>query len=614
MSPRRVSPNPPFPGGRSEADDDAGVPRVSDASWPLSFDAAEPGAGAADYLVDPAIRALVSFFRTKGLAALKTEDRDETWCDDWIRFQAKHGLYASLLAPRRLSSRGSEFDVRRLTRFMEVCAYFSPSHAYSLQVAFLGIFPILTGTNEALKREAVAKLEAGGLFAFAVSEKAHGSDLFANEFTVRSDGPGAWIADGDKYYIGNANAACIVSVLAQFADAAAAATTRAPFAFVAIRPQQSPAYGNVTKIRTLGIRAAFVGSFEVRDHAFPESDFISKGRDAWDAVFRTVDLGKFLLGFGVVGMCEHAMTEAVAHLRSRILYGRPVSEMPHIRATTTVAFARLVAMKMHATRALEYLESACKEDRRYLLFNSVQKARVSTEGVKVLALLAECIGARGAESETYFETALRDAQLVPGLEGSTHINFGLAAQFVGPYFAGVRDGEGAPVPPPSIDASPGENPYLFETRNRNAKTVRFAPPLAAYDALPPLPNVRVFVRQVESFRAFATDATDATDAAGREHGTDDEVLLAIGKCLAVIAYAQLVAEKFAAVSAPPPLVSLVFHAFVEDLAAEALKLSAMLATREMPRGGLARAVRIPRTSAAEFAAVDELVAARFAGR
>jgi acyl-CoA dehydrogenase len=580
-----------------------------DACYPLSFDAATPDAETADYLADPSIAALVSFFRTKGLAALKAEDRDETWYEDWIHFQAKHGLYASLLSPRRLSSRGSDFDVRRLTRFMEVIAYFSPSHAYSLQVSFLGIFPILTGSNEALKREAVAKLEDGGLFAFAVSEKRHGSDLFANEFTVRPDGAGAWIADGDKYYIGNANAACMVSVLAQVADSAAAPTTRAPFAFVAIRPQQSPGYRNVTKIRTLGIRAAFVGSFEVRGHALPDSDLISKGRDAWDAVFRTVDLGKFLLGFGVVGMCERAMTEAVAHMRNRVLYGRPVSEMPHIRATTAIAFARLVAMKMYATRALEYLQAACREDRRYLLFNAVQKARVSTEGVKVLALLSECIGARGVEAETYFETALRDAQLVPGLEGSTHINFGLAAQFVGPYFAGPRDGDPAPVLPPVLDASPGENPYLLETRNRNAKTVRFAQPLAAYGALPPLPNVRAFVRQAEAFGRFAAGA-----ASGHEHGSDDEVLLATGKCFSVIAYAQLVAEKCAAVSAPPPIVSLAFHALVEDLSAEALRLSAMLVTRGLPHGGLARVVRIPRTTAADFAALDESIAARYAGR
>ena len=76
-----------------------------------------------------------------------------------LYYQARHGLYASLLSPERYSSRGHRFDIGRLTRFLEVFAYFSPAHAYSLHVSFLGLFPILMSTNEPLKREAIARLE-----------------------------------------------------------------------------------------------------------------------------------------------------------------------------------------------------------------------------------------------------------------------------------------------------------------------------------------------------------------------------------------------------------------------------------------------------------------------
>src|SRR5204863_9407885 len=105
----------------------------------------------------------------------------------------------------------------------------------------------------------------------------------------------------------------------------------------------------------------------------------------------------------------------------------------------------LLALRLYAWRALAYLQAAAEHDRRYLLFNAVQKARVSTEGVKVMELLSECIGARGFEAETYFESALREAQMIPGLESSTHINFATTAQFIGPYFADTHCG-----PPPSL--------------------------------------------------------------------------------------------------------------------------------------------------------------------
>jgi acyl-CoA dehydrogenase len=122
---------------------------------------------------------------------------------------------------------------------------------------------------------------------------------------------------------------------------------------------------------------------------------VADGRQAWDAVFGTVTLGKFFLGFGSIGICEHAFQEAAEHLGQRMLYGKSALEMPHIRATMSHAYARLTAMKLYAYRALDYVHAASAEDRRYLLFAAVQKARVSTEGVKVMALLSECMGARG---------------------------------------------------------------------------------------------------------------------------------------------------------------------------------------------------------------------------
>src|SRR5207253_101043 len=130
-------------------------------------------------------------------------------------------------------------------------------------------------------------------------------------------------------------------------------------------------------------------AFDVVQHELPPTDVIAEGRDAWDAVFGTVTLGKFFLGFGSIGICEHALHEALRHLRTRILYGAPVIAMPHIRALVAQARARLIAMKLYAYRALDYVHGASEADRRYLLFCAVQKAKVSTEAVKVMALLSE---------------------------------------------------------------------------------------------------------------------------------------------------------------------------------------------------------------------------------
>lgn len=564
--------------------------------YPLSFENPLPDNGAAAYLADPYVRLLADFFQAKGLTALALEDCEEKWCQDWIDYQARHGLYAGLLSPRAYSGRGGQLNLFRLTRFLEVFAYFSPAHAYSLHVSFLGLFPIMMSANERLKREAIATLEEGGLFALGVSEREHGSDLLGNEFTVRGTAAAGYRADGSKYYIGNVNAACMISILGKLLpDDAASASKRAPFAFIALRPGQAPAFQNVRKIRTLGIRSAFVGEFEVKGHALSAEDVISQGRDAWDAVFGTVNLGKFFLGFGAIGIGAHALAEAVSYLQRKTLYGKPVAAMPHIRATLTGTFARLTAMKFFACRALDYLQAASADDRRYLLFNAVQKARVSSEGARVIHLLSECVGARGFEANTYLESALREAPMIPVLEGSTHINFGLTAQFIDSYFAAVDDEPSFPGSVALQQADADENPFWFAANDRNPKTVKFTPCRKSYRPLRDVPNVRLFAKQVEAFRLFAAMGLPALPP-----DADRGLTYALGRCFSAIAYGQLIAETCSIAEAPLSLVSVIFHGLIEDLSADALQLAAQLTHGSAERKALNRVVRLPRTAAADF--------------
>jgi acyl-CoA dehydrogenase len=549
------------------------------------------------YLGVPEVQRLVEFFQSKGIAALREEDRTEQWYGDWIEYQKRHQLYARLLSPKRYSSIGAQLDLLKLTRFLEVFGYFSPAHGYSLQVSFLGLFSILMGSNEDLKQQAVAALEAGGLLAFGVSEKEHGSDLLGNGFVAREVSPGQYIANGSKYYIGNANAAAIISVLARKEDPSGNAK-RAPFIFFSLRPAEAPGFQPARKIHTLGVRAGFVGEFHVKDHSFPAADISSEGRDAWDAMFGTVTLGKFFLGFGTIGICEHAYAEAAAHLQTRRLYGKPATQMPHLRSTMAQAYARLVAMKLYAYRTLDYVQSASAADRRYLLFTSVQKARVSTEGVKVMALLSECIGAKGFEADTYFEMALRDAQLFPSVEGSTHINLGQAVRFMQRYFA--EPDQTLPDPPSLVggEAVPAENPCLFEARTGGINSVAFGDPLAAYRRLGSVPNVRIFARQVKSFRYFLNAAK-----ASRVPMADERVSLALGQLIATIAYAQLVAENAAKLQIQPPLINCIFHLLVNDLSALALTFASSPNLKGRAKLLIRRCVAVPKTTDAQWNAI-----------
>jgi len=564
----------------------AAVAQALEGEWP----SLDPRAA----LDEPAARELAEFFVAKGLAQLKEEDRREQWYGDWIAYQAQHRLYARVLVPSAFSDAGGEFNLPRYARFLELFAYFSPAHGYSLQVTFLGLFPILMGSNAALKREVVAVLEAGGILALGVSEKAHGADLLASEFVVSGDGDGRLVAGGSKYYIGNSNAASIICVLARKEDGRPrGASRRAPFLLFALRPSQCDSFRNVRKIRTLGVRAAHVGEFEVKDHAVPAADVIAQGRNAWDAVLGTVTLGKFFLSFGAIGICEHALEEAVAHLSRRHLYGKRAIEMPHLRRLMAEAYARLAAMKFYAYRALDYVRAAGETDRRYLLFCAVQKARVSTQAVTVMALLSECVGAKGFESDTYFEMALRDVQLFPGVEGSTHINLSLAAQFIGRYFSEPNEN----LAPPDTSALPVENPYLMQARSGSINTIAFPSFDQAYLPLRSIPSVRRFAGQAKRVALFFRGARGRRLLAG-----DTDAAIQAGKCLATIAYAQLVAERCAG-GIDRRLTSMIFGLLTSDLNNCALQLASSEHLDSIGRMFVRRVVATPYIPAADVAEV-----------
>jgi acyl-CoA dehydrogenase len=446
------------------------------------------------------------------------------------------------------------------------------------------------GTNEALKKEAVAAIEAGRLLAFGVSEKNHGSDILANEFSITPDSDGGYIANGSKYYIGNANCAAIISVLARRADQRRSA--RAPSCLVALRPDTISAW-KPRKIDTLGVRAAFVGDFEVKEQSISKSDLIADGRDAWNAVLGTVSLGKFFLGFGSIGICEHAFEEAMQHMSARVLYGKPVIQMPHIRFMAAQAFARLTAMKIYAYRALDYVHAASAEDRRYLFYCAVQKAKVSTEGVKVMSLLLECVGAKGLESDTYFEMAVRDVQLIPGLESSMHINLVMAAQFGKTYFSRTAAEVSDPGSLVTEEIPSVENDYLMHADIGHTNAVAFGHFLKAYRPLKAIRNVRKFVRQAKAFAKRIRRPS-------QENASDTRLALATGQCLAIIAYAELIAQSASRLSMPAEIISAIFHFLVGDLSAAAMAMISLPGMSSADRAFLRPMIVLPKTSDADW--------------
>ena len=430
------------------------------------------------------MRHTIAFFETRGKRRLTDDDHARTWYADFLTFQQQERLFATLLTPPEYGADDCRWDSWRNFEFNEILAFYGLAYWYTWQVTILGLGPLWMSQQEALKRRAARLLQEGEVFAFGLSEQHHGADIAATEMQVIPQADGSYLAEGSKYYIGNAHIAPMVSTFGKMADTG-------DYVFFTV-DYRHPAY---TCIQNVCDSQNFVAEFRLHQYPIAAHDIVSRGQDAWDSVLNTVNIGKGNLGGAAVGMCTHALYEALNHAATRQLYGRSVTDFPHIKRLLIDAYTRLVAMKLFALRALDYMRAASPGDRRYILYNTIVKMKVTTQGEDVINLLADVIAAKGFEKDTYFAIAARDIRALPKLEGTVHVNLALIAKFIVNYVFN-------PAARPDVPqrSEPQHDAFLFtQGPARGLGHIQFHDYeriLARFDVA----NVRIFHEQIASSR------------------------------------------------------------------------------------------------------------------
>ena len=495
----------------------------------------------------------IEFFEKKGLKKIKEDDQSMIWYDDFLEFIKKEKIFAHFLTPAAYSRDGGRWDMYRISEFNEILGFYGLCYWYAWQVTILGLGPIWMGNNEAVKKKTARLLAEGGIFAFGLSEKTHGADLYSSEMLLIPQDDGSYRARGSKYYIGNGNCAALVSTFAKIAGTG-------EYVFFVVDPQHEK-YECVKKIDTSGVRQAYVAEYALHDYPITEDDILSRGEHAWNSSLNTINIGKFELGCASIGIGTHCFYEALNHAAARSLYGRYVTDFPHVKKFFTESYARLIGMKLFAFRAADYMRSASDEDRRYLLFNPVVKMKVTGQGEKVVALLHEVIAAKGYEQDTYFEMALRDIGMLPKLEGTEHVNMALIIKFVKNYFFEPVDYAEIPQ-----RKEAGDDAYLFHQKTGSLASIRFPEYRLAYTDVDGA-NVLVFKEQMELFRALLISAPPS-----REQAENIDYMLAAGELFTLIVYAQLILENSRIYGTGKDVLEQIFAFLVKDYSAFALQM------------------------------------------
>ncbi|GAC51007.1 acyl-CoA dehydrogenase family protein [Gordonia aichiensis] len=531
------------------------------------------------------LRATIDFFESYGKQRLLQADLNAEWVADFLEFEKKEKLFATFLTPAAYAD-GDEnrrWDAARNAALSEILGFYGLAYWYAEQVTILGLGPIWMSSNEIAKTTAAQQLLDGEVMAFGLSERAHGADVYSTDMVLTSDDAGGFTASGTKYYIGNGNVAGMVSVFGRRAD------VEGPdgYVFFAVDSRHE----NYHLIDNVVHGQMFVSTFELDDYPVGPDDILHTGPEAFAAALNTVNVGKFNLCHGSVGMCTHSLYEAITHTNNRILYGNRVTDFSHVQGNFVDAFARLSAMKLFSNRAVDYFRSASLDDRRYLLFNPVTKSKVTSEGETVMTLLLDAVAAKGYEKNTYFHQANRFIGWLPRLEGTVHVNVGQILKFMPNYLFG-------PVAYPEIgtrlDAS--DDTFFFaQGPVGGAGKVRFADWTTPYAARTDVPNVAVFYEQAQALQALLQTA-----APSAEQQKDLDFVLTVGHLFSLVVYGQLILEQAAITALDDDLLNRIFDFQIRDFSGYAVSLYGKpTATTEQQAWALG-AVRRPVADAESF--------------
>jgi acyl-CoA dehydrogenase len=543
------------------------------------------------------LRAVIDWFEDRGKAKLLTDDLDAVWVSDFLDFIKRERIFATFLTPSEYGGgdANKRWDTSRNAALSEIFGFYGLAYWYAEQVTILGLGPIWQSDNIKAKERAAGQLEAGGVMAFGLSEREHGADIYNTDMVLtpadeHDDEGVVFRASGEKYYIGNGNVAGMVSVFSRRADVAGA---DGYVWFVADSGHQ-----NYHLIDNVVHGQMYVSNFRLDDYPVHEEDILCTGPDAFSAALNTVNVGKFNLCSGSIGMCEHAFYEAITHANNRILYGNPVTDFPHVRASFVEAYARLIAMKLFSDRAIDYFRSAGRDDRRYLLFNPVTKSKVTSEGETVVTLLRDVLAAKGFEKNTYFCEVAKLIGALPRLEGTVHVNVAQILKFMPNYMFNPADY-------PEIGTRNDQADDVFfwaQGPARGASKVQFADWNPVYEKSLDIPNVARFHGQATALKELL-----ATAAPDEEQMRDLDFLLVVGHLFSLVVYGQLILEQADLIDLDRDLVDQIFDFQIRDFSSHAIALHGKPSSTPAQQEWALSAVRKPVTDAQRFDRVWEHV-------
>jgi alkylation response protein AidB-like acyl-CoA dehydrogenase len=347
---------------------------------------------------------------------LELDEREE-YPHEFVSALRRWGLHEWLIPEACGGKAVNVEDGLQLTRLV---ARRDPTTATAFMINIIGFMPVWVAGTPAQQQHYADLIRNGGVLAWGLSERAHGSDILANEFTAeRVDG--GYLLSGEKWTIGNATVADVVMVFAR----TGAKGGPGGYSIFAVDKRTLPAdcWEPVRREHMHGLRGLDMSGIRLHGAYLPDTALIGAAGKGLEIALKASQLVRTNITSIALGCADTALRTTLDFATQRRIFGTTVAEIPYSRRQLVECFADLLIGEAVATGAVRGLQV---NPAQASITSSVAKYFVPTLLERTLSQLAVVLGARyylrDDPRHGIFQKVLRDAPVANFADGNTVVN------------------------------------------------------------------------------------------------------------------------------------------------------------------------------------------------
>ena len=337
-------------------------------------------------------------------------DEEERFPEETVAKMQKIGLLG-IPYPKEYKGQGGDYlaYVMAVEELSKVCATTGVIVSAHTSLCCAPIYE--NGTDEQKEKFLAPLINGEKLGAFGLTEPNAGTDAAGQTTTAVLDGD-EWVLNGSKIFITNAIYADTYVVIAVTDKSQG---TRGTSAFIV--EKGTPGFSFGLKEKKMGIRGSATAELIFENCRIPKGNLLGGLGKGFKIAMQTLDGGRIGIAAQALGIAEGALDEAVAYVKERRQFGRPLSKFQNTQFQLADMFARVDAAKY-----LVYKAAWKKQNKLpYGVDSATAKLFAAETAMFVTTKAVQLFGGYGYTRDYPVERMMRDAKITEIYEGTSEV-------------------------------------------------------------------------------------------------------------------------------------------------------------------------------------------------